>query len=61
MVAGRSDPLFTDAAIRRIYEYTKGMPRDICVTGLNTLPLALVKKPSIIDVDIVEEAIQEMS
>jgi hypothetical protein len=37
------------------------MPRDICVTGLNTLPLALVKKPSIIDVDIVEEAIQEMS
>lgn len=61
MVAGRSDPLFTSEAIRKVYEYSKGMPRDICVLGLNVLPLAIVKKTNIIDIDIVDEAIEEMS
>lgn len=60
MVAGRSTPLFTDEAVRKVYEYSKGMPRDICVLGLNVLPLAVVKRPRIIDVDIVDEAIEEM-
>lgn len=60
MVAGRSTPLFTDNAIRRIYEYSKGMPRDICVLGLNVMPLALLKKANLIDADLVDEAIQEM-
>ncbi|NIT58460.1 MAG: AAA family ATPase [Aliifodinibius sp.] len=60
MVAGRPDPLFTDEAIRKIYDYSKGMPRDICVVGLNALPLAIVKKANMIDVDIVDEAIREM-
>jgi type II secretory pathway predicted ATPase ExeA len=60
MVAGRREPLFTDSAIRRVYDHSKGMPRDICVLGLNALPLALVKRASIIDDDIITEAIKEM-
>ena len=61
MVAGRNDPLFTENAIRKIYEYSKGMPRDICVLGLNVMPLALIKQSAVIDADIVDEAIREMS
>jgi general secretion pathway protein A len=60
MVAGRRDPLFTDTAIRKIYDHSKGMPRDICVLGLNALPLALVERASIIDDDIITEAIKEL-
>ncbi len=61
MVAGRQEPLFTDEAIRRIYEYSHGMPRDICVIGLNALPLALLSRVNTIDADIVEQAVKEMA
>jgi general secretion pathway protein A len=61
MVAGRRDSLFTTAAIRRIYDHSRGMPRDICVIGLNAIPIALLQKPDRIDVDIIEQAIREMS
>ena len=43
MVAGRQDPLFTEAALMRIYDYTKGMPREICVMGLNIFTHCLIK------------------
>jgi len=46
MVAGRTEPLFTDAAIQAIYDYSHGMPRDVCVLGLNVLPLALLASAS---------------
>ena len=60
MVAGRQDPLFTEAALVRIYDYSHGMPRDICVIGLNALPIALLNKVSIIDEELVDEVIEEL-
>jgi len=60
MVAGRTDPLFTDDAIQAIYNYSHGMPRDICALGLNVLPLALLRKVRIIDQDLVQEAVDEL-
>lgn len=60
MVAGRSDPLFTEDAIQLIYDYSKGMPRDICVIGLNVIPLAILNRVPIIDADLVQQAIAEI-
>lgn len=60
MVAGRRDPLFTDAAVRQIYDRSRGMPRDICVIGLNALPIALLDEVDIIDADVIDRAIKEM-
>ena len=60
MVAGRQDPLFTDDAITRIYDHSGGMPRDICVLGLNVLPAALINKASIIDAALVDQVIEEL-
>jgi general secretion pathway protein A len=60
MVAGRQEPLFTEAALVRIYNYSRGMPRDICVIGLNILPIALLNKVSIVDEPLVEQVIEEL-
>jgi general secretion pathway protein A len=60
MVAGRQDSLFTEDALVRIYEYSRGMPRDICVVGLNTLPVAILNKVSVVDIDLVEQVIEEL-
>ncbi len=60
MVAGRQKEMFTDNAIMRIYDYSRGMPRDICVLGLNILPAALIRQVSIIDGDLVEQVIEEL-
>jgi hypothetical protein len=60
MVAGRQEPLFTEEALIRIYDYSRGMPRDICVVGLNTLPIALLNKVSIVDTDLVDQVIEEL-
>jgi general secretion pathway protein A len=61
MVAGRRKPLFTDEALEVIYDFSRGMPRDVCVVGLNVLPLALVDGVSIIGEDLVRRAIEELS
>ena len=60
MVAGRTDPLFTDDAIQVIYNSSHGMPRDICSLGLNVLPLALLNREDIIDADLVHQAMDEL-
>lgn len=60
MVAGRQHPLFTEEALQRIYHYSKGMPRDICVVGLNILPLAVLNRVSIVDSDLVDQVIEEL-
>ena len=60
MVAGRTEPLFTEEAIQAIYDYSHGMPRDVCVLGLNVLPLALLRGVQQIDVDLVQTAISEL-
>lgn len=61
MVAGRKEPLFTTEAAQAVYDYSNGMPRDICALGLNVLPLALVRQVNVIDADLVQEAIRELS
>ena len=60
MVAGRQEPLFTEDAFQLIYDHSKGMPRDVCVIGLNVLPLALINGVNIIDADLVQQAIAEI-
>jgi general secretion pathway protein A len=60
MVAGRQTPLFTDDAINRIYNSSRGMPREICVLGLNLLPAALVNKVLMIDSWLVDQVVEEL-
>jgi len=60
MVAGRTEPLFTEDAIQVIYDYSHGMPRDICALGLNVLPLALLRNKRVIDADLTGQAIGEL-
>ena len=60
MVAGRTEPLFTEDAIQVIYEYSHGMPRDICALGLNVLPLALLQNRRIIDAALTAQASDEL-
>jgi general secretion pathway protein A len=60
MVAGRQESLFTEAALIRIYNYSRGMPRDICVIGLNIMPIAVLNKASIVDEPLVEQVIEEL-
>ena len=60
MVAGRTEPLFTDDAIQAIYDYSYGMPRDVCTLGLNVLPLALLRNANVIDLDLIQQAIEEL-
>lgn len=54
LVAGRRTPLFTDAAMRSIFNYSKGIPREICRLGLNVLPAAADEGMGMIDADLVE-------
>jgi general secretion pathway protein A len=60
MVAGRTEPLFTEESIQMIYAYSHGMPRDICALGLNVLPLALLREQRIIDQELIHQAIDEL-
>lgn len=60
MVAGRQEALFSDDAVTRIYHHSKGMPRSICVLGLNILPAALIHEVNIVDADLVSQIIEEM-
>jgi type II secretory pathway predicted ATPase ExeA len=60
MVAGRMSPLFTEEAIQAIYDQSRGMPRDICALGLNVLPLALLMDVDIVDIDLIQQAVDEL-
>ena len=60
MVAGRQNPLFSESALTRIYDHSRGMPREICVIGLNILPIALLNKVSIVDEALVDQVIEEL-
>jgi general secretion pathway protein A len=60
MVAGRTEPLFTEDAIQMIYDYSHGMPRDICAVGLNVLPLALLRNQRVIDQELTRQAVGEL-
>jgi len=60
MVAGRTEPLFTEDAIQVIYDHSHGMPRDICALGLNVLPLALLRNRHVVDAALTQDAIDEL-
>ena len=60
MVAGRQHPLFTEDALMKIYNHSRGMPREICVIGLNILPIAIVNNTSIIGNALIDEVIREL-
>jgi general secretion pathway protein A len=56
MVAGRADPLFTDAALEGIYARTHGLPRDVCALCQRALSLALEGDRDPIDAELIERA-----
>jgi len=53
-VAGRRDPLFTEGALRALFAYSKGVPREICRLGLTLLPAALQAGVQRIGEDLVQ-------
>ena len=55
LVAGRRSPLFTDGALRRIFDYSRGIPREICRLGLNLLPAAIAAEANMIDANLVDQ------
>lgn len=56
-VAGRAEPLFTDSAYARLYDFSSGVPRPLVIVCGTTLRLLAEKKLQVADTDIVEEAI----
>lgn len=57
-VAGREDPLFTDGAFLRLYEYTGGVPRTMILIGREVLRNLSQAKRSLADTDEIEAAIE---
>lgn len=55
LVAGRRQPLFTDAALRRVFAYSGGIPREICRLGLNLMPIAADAGVKMIEADLVDQ------
>ena len=46
---------FTEAALRRIFDYSRGIPREICRLGLNLLPVAADAGVTVIDAGLVDQ------
>jgi len=57
-VAGRAEPLFTDSAFSRLYEFSSGVPRPLVIVCGTILRLLAEKKIQIADIAEVEEAIE---
>jgi general secretion pathway protein A len=57
-VAGRPEPLFTDAALARLFEFSQGIPRPLVIVCGNTLRLLVETKSQIAVVSEVNEAIR---
>ncbi|MFH1824289.1 MAG: ATPase, T2SS/T4P/T4SS family [Candidatus Firestonebacteria bacterium] len=60
-ISGRVDPLFTDLAIRAIYENTRGVPREINNICNWCLLAGFSKKVDTINKEVVEAIIKEMA
>jgi len=56
-VAGRTEPLFTDSAYTRLYDFSSGVPRPLVIVCGTTLRLLAEKKIQVADTEVVEEAI----
>jgi len=51
--------LFLDEAVREIYQYTRGCPRQITMLCYKALKNLVIKKKVIVDAGIIEEIIQD--
>ena len=60
-VAGRTDPLFTDLAIKAVYETTRGVPREINNICNWALLSGFSKKIDTVNKDVVDSVIAEMA
>src|SRR3989339_199696 len=59
-VAGRTDPLFTNLAIKAIFEQTRGVPREINNVCNWSLLAGFSKKLDTINKDVIESVVKEM-
>jgi general secretion pathway protein A len=57
-VAGRAEPMFTDTALTRLYEFSRGIPRPLVIVCGNVLRLLAEHNAQIADLDEVETAIE---
>ena len=57
-VAGRSDPLFSDGAVLRMYEVSEGVPRPMIVIGGEVMRVLVERGKTVADVNEVDEAIE---
>jgi len=55
-----SGPLFTDDALDRIFEYTKGLPRRINQVCTTALMAGVIDKHSVLDESTVRKAIADL-
>ena len=53
-------PLFTDDAVTRIFEYTKGLPRRINQVCTTALMAGVIAKQSVLDESTVRKAIADL-
>jgi general secretion pathway protein A len=58
MVAGRPEPMFSDSALTRLYEFSGGVPRPLVMVCSNVVRLLAERKAQRADVAEVEEAIE---
>ena len=60
-IAGHtSDPIFTDEAIARVFDYTKGVPRRINQVCTTALMAGLIDQKSLIDESTIRKAIADI-
>jgi general secretion pathway protein A len=59
-VSGRTEPLFTDLAIKAVYEYSQGLPREINNICDLSLLIGFSHKSDTINRDILKIAISEL-
>lgn len=59
-VCGRSEPIFTNLAIKEIYEHSQGIPREINNLCNWCLLVGFTKKVDTISLDLVKDVIREM-
>jgi type II secretory pathway predicted ATPase ExeA len=51
--------LFLEEAVREIYQYTRGYPRQVTMLCYKALKALVMRKKIIVDAELIEEIIQE--
>ena len=57
--AGRKKPLFSDDAVRLLFNYSKGLPRVINTMAHESLYQAALKEMDMVDEDLIENIVRE--